>query len=85
SKISKSPAAVAQRSVQTLMRKHSSKSTPGLDYSDVDFSPRDLIATEGSIPAEKVVPADKGVSAALSNKGKGITDELSVPQRKQTL
>nr|GFC01801.1 hypothetical protein [Tanacetum cinerariifolium] len=37
-----------------------------------------------SIPAEKVVPTDKGVSASLSNKGKGIVDELSVPQRKQT-
>nr|GFB75271.1 hypothetical protein [Tanacetum cinerariifolium] len=36
------------------------------------------------IPAEEVVPADKGVSVASSNKGKGIAVELSVPQRKQT-
>nr|GEX95916.1 aminoacyl-tRNA synthetase, class 1a, anticodon-binding [Tanacetum cinerariifolium] len=77
SKISKSPAAVAQRSVQTFVRKRSSKSTQGLDYSDVDFSPRDSVATDSSIPAEKVVPADKGVSAASSNKGKGTADELS--------
>nr|GFC53873.1 hypothetical protein [Tanacetum cinerariifolium] len=77
SKISKSPAAVAQRSVQTFVRKCSSKSTQGLDYSDVDFSPRDSVAIDSSIPAEKVVLADKGVSAALSNKGKGIADELS--------
>nr|GFB57372.1 hypothetical protein [Tanacetum cinerariifolium] len=75
SKISKSPTAVAQRSVQTFVRKSSSKSTQGLDYSDVDFSPRDSIATDSSIPAEEVVPVDKGVSAASSNKGKGIADE----------
>nr|GEY28859.1 RNA-directed DNA polymerase, eukaryota [Tanacetum cinerariifolium] len=74
SKISKSPAAVAQRSVQTFMRKRSSKSTQGLDYSDVDFSPRD----------SEVVPADKGVSATSRNKGNGIAVESSVPQRKQT-
>nr|GFC58414.1 hypothetical protein [Tanacetum cinerariifolium] len=85
SKISKSPATVAQRSVQTFVRKRSSKSTQGLDYSDVDFSPRDSVATDRSIPAEEVVPADKGVSAASSNKGKWITVESSVPQRKQTL
>nr|GFA29825.1 hypothetical protein [Tanacetum cinerariifolium] len=84
SKIFKSHAAIAQRIVQTFVRKRSSKSTPGLDYSDVDFSPIDLISTDCSIPVEKVVPADKGVSAALSNKGKGIADDLSVPQRKQT-
>nr|GEZ04994.1 hypothetical protein [Tanacetum cinerariifolium] len=83
SKISKSPTAVAQRSVQTFVRKRSSKSTQGLDYSNVDFSPRDSVATDSSIPAEKVVPADKGVSDASSNKGKGIADELRVPQRKQ--
>nr|GEX47265.1 ribosome-inactivating protein [Tanacetum cinerariifolium] len=59
SKISKSPAAVAQKSV-------------------------DSVATDSSIPAEEVVPADKGVSAASSNKGKGIAVESSVPQRKQT-
>nr|GEY16303.1 hypothetical protein [Tanacetum cinerariifolium] len=59
SKISKSPAAVAQRSV-------------------------DSVATDSSILAEEVVPADKGVFAASSNKGKGIAVELSVPQRKQT-
>nr|GFB67425.1 hypothetical protein [Tanacetum cinerariifolium] len=85
SKISKSPAAVAQRSVQTFVRKRSSKSTQGLDYSDVDFSPRDSVATDSSIPADEVVPADKGVSVASSNKGKGIAVESSVPQRKQTL
>nr|GFC31610.1 hypothetical protein [Tanacetum cinerariifolium] len=54
SKISKSPAGVAQRSVQTFVRKRSSKSTQGLDYSDVDFSPRDSVATDSSIPVEKV-------------------------------
>nr|GFB77446.1 hypothetical protein [Tanacetum cinerariifolium] len=32
----------------------------------------------------EVVPADKGVSAASINKGKGIAVESSVPQRKQT-
>nr|GFB88546.1 hypothetical protein [Tanacetum cinerariifolium] len=64
SKISKYPTVVAQRSVQTFVRKRSSKSTQGLDYSDVDFAPRDSVATNRSIPAEEVVPADKGVSAA---------------------
>nr|GFD02368.1 hypothetical protein [Tanacetum cinerariifolium] len=68
----------------TFVRKRSSKSTQGFDYSDVDFSPRDSVATNSFILAEEVVPADKGVSAASSNKGKGIADELSVPQRKQT-
>nr|GEZ80664.1 hypothetical protein [Tanacetum cinerariifolium] len=77
SKISKSPAAVAQRSMQTFVRKRSSKSTQGLDYSDVDFSPRDSVATDSSILAEEVVPADKGVCVASSNKGKGIADESS--------
>nr|GEV91650.1 retrotransposon protein, putative, Ty3-gypsy subclass [Tanacetum cinerariifolium] len=71
-------------SVQTFVRKSSSKSTQGLDYSDVDFSLRDSVATDSSIPAEEVVPADKGVSAASSNKGKRIAVESSVPQRKQT-
>nr|GEY20726.1 hypothetical protein [Tanacetum cinerariifolium] len=75
SKISKSPTNVAQRSVQTFVRKRSTKSTQGLDYSDVDFSPKDSVATDRSVPAEKVVPADKGVSVASSNKGKGIADE----------
>nr|GFA64450.1 hypothetical protein [Tanacetum cinerariifolium] len=84
SKISKYPTVVAQRSVQTFVRKRSSKSTQGLDYSDVDFAPRDSVATNRSIPAEEVVPADKGVSAASSNKGKGIAVESSMPQRKQT-
>nr|GFB96355.1 hypothetical protein [Tanacetum cinerariifolium] len=54
-------------SVQTFVRNRSSKSTQGLDYSDVDFSSRDSVATDKSIPAEEVVPADKGVSAASSN------------------
>nr|GEX70151.1 putative reverse transcriptase domain-containing protein [Tanacetum cinerariifolium] len=53
SKISKSPAAVAQRSMQIFVRKSSSKSTQGLDYSDVDFSPRDSVATDSSILAEE--------------------------------
>nr|GFC05016.1 hypothetical protein [Tanacetum cinerariifolium] len=75
SKISKYPVIVAQRSVQTFMRNRSSKSTQELDYSDVDFSPRDSVATNSSIPAKKVVPADKGVSAASSNKG----NEIAVP------
>nr|GFD19258.1 hypothetical protein [Tanacetum cinerariifolium] len=83
-KISKSPVDVAQRSVQTFVRNHSTKSTQGLDYSDVDFSPKDSVATDRSIPAAKVVPADKGISAASSNKGKRIAVESSVPQRKQT-
>nr|GEY35869.1 xylulose kinase-1 [Tanacetum cinerariifolium] len=61
SKISKSPAAVTQRSVQTFVRMSSSKSTQRLDYSDVDFSPRDSVATDRSIPAEEVVPADKEI------------------------
>nr|GFA07324.1 hypothetical protein [Tanacetum cinerariifolium] len=70
SKISKFPIAIAQRSVQTFVRERSSKSTQRLDYSDVDFSPRDSVATDRSIPAEEV--------------GKGIAVESSVPQRKQT-
>nr|GFA28792.1 hypothetical protein [Tanacetum cinerariifolium] len=74
SKISKSPAAVAQRSVQTFVRKRSSKSTQRLDYSDVDFSPRDLVATDSSIPAEEVVPADTGVSTDES-----VPADQSVP------
>nr|GEX94228.1 hypothetical protein [Tanacetum cinerariifolium] len=81
SKISKSPAAVAQRSVQTFVRKRSSKSTQGLDYSDVDFSPRDSVAADSFILAEEVVPADKGVSTAFSNKGKGIADEEARKKR----
>nr|GFA09440.1 hypothetical protein [Tanacetum cinerariifolium] len=48
SKISKSPAVVAQRN---------------------------SVITDNSIPAEEVVPANKGVSAASSNKGKGIAVE----------
>nr|GEY63616.1 ribonuclease H-like domain-containing protein [Tanacetum cinerariifolium] len=75
SKISKSPADVAQKSVQTFVRKRSTKSTQGLDYSDVDFSLKDSVTTDRFVPAEKVVPADKGVFAASSNKGKGIADE----------
>nr|GEY91250.1 hypothetical protein [Tanacetum cinerariifolium] len=85
SKISKSHVVVAQRSVQTFVRKRSSKSTQELDYSDVDFSPRDSVATDSFIPAEEVVPTDKGVYVASCNKGKGIAVESSVPQRKQTL
>nr|GFB94730.1 hypothetical protein [Tanacetum cinerariifolium] len=68
-KISKSPAVVAQRSVQAFVRKRFSKSTQGLDYSDVDFTPRNSVATDSFIPAEE------GVSAASSNKGKGIAVE----------
>nr|GFC62622.1 hypothetical protein [Tanacetum cinerariifolium] len=73
SKISKSPAAVAQRIVQTFVRKSSSKSTQRLDYSDVDFSLRDSVATDSSIPTKEVVPADKGVSVASKRK-KRLTD-----------
>nr|GFA37143.1 hypothetical protein [Tanacetum cinerariifolium] len=83
SKISKSPAAIAQRSVQTFVRKSSSKSTQGLDYSDVDFSLRDSVATDSSILAEEVVPTDKGVSAASSNKGKGIAVELKAQNEEE--
>nr|GEY02000.1 hypothetical protein [Tanacetum cinerariifolium] len=38
----------------SVPRKRSSKSTQGLDYSDADFSPRDSVATDSSIPAEEV-------------------------------
>nr|GEY98904.1 putative ribonuclease H-like domain-containing protein [Tanacetum cinerariifolium] len=48
------------------------------------FTSQDSVATDRSIPAEEVVPADKGVSSASRNKGKGIAIESSVPQRKQT-
>nr|GFA83414.1 hypothetical protein [Tanacetum cinerariifolium] len=89
SKISKSPADVAQRSVQTFLRKRSTKSTQGLDYSDVDFSPKDSVATDRFVPTKKVIPADKGVSAASSNKGKGIavptTGSLPSIQRQKDL
>nr|GFC20246.1 hypothetical protein [Tanacetum cinerariifolium] len=63
----------------TFVRKRSSKSTQGLDYSDVDFTPRDSVATDSFIPAEEVVPADKGVSIASSNKGKGISVPATGP------